>query len=281
METSSLRPGRVRLLGEPVDLITAPELMRFVGDAIASGRRAVIANHNLHSLYLLRRRPEMRAFYAMADLVELDSTPLVAWGRLLGLPISRAHRLTYLDWREQFWTEAHQRGWRVFYLGGSPGVAETAAARLSARYPGAAIGCRDGYFAPGDNDAVVEAISAFRPDILFVGMGMPRQELWIAANADRLERGVVFSVGAAFDYEAGVQRSAPRWLGRVGLEWAFRLVTSPARLAARYLVEPWWLIPAAARDVLAALARRGQSSPYSSENGSSAPPSMAETFTPG
>ncbi len=274
-------PGRVRLLGEPVDLITARDLMRFVGDAVALGRRAVVANHNLHSLYLLRRQPAMRAFYAMADLVELDSAPLVAWGRLLGLPISRAHRLTYLDWRNDFWAEASVRGWRVFYLGGAPGVAETAAARLSTRYPGAAIGCRDGYFGPDDNEAVLAAITAFSPDILFVGMGMPRQELWIAANAERLERGVIFSVGAAFDYEAGVQQTAPRWLGRIGLEWAFRLATSPARLATRYLVEPWWLIPAALRDLFAALGSRPQSSPYISSHDRGAPASMADTLTPG
>jgi N-acetylglucosaminyldiphosphoundecaprenol N-acetyl-beta-D-mannosaminyltransferase len=80
-------------------------------------------------------------------------------------------------------------------------------------------------------------------------MGMPRQEAWIRANRYRIGRGVFFAVGAAFDYEAGAQVAAPRWTGRVGLEWLFRLASQPRRLAYRYLVEPWSLIPAAWADI--------------------------------
>lgn len=253
MDVSRIRPQRIRLLGEAVDLTTPPEVMGFVARKVAAGRKALIANHNLHSLHLIAREPEMRAVYARADLIELDSTPLVLWGRLTRKPVSRAHRCTYLDWRGDFWRLASRYGWRVFYLGGEPGVPERAAQTLRALYPGAVIGGRDGYFdaalGSADNDAVLDAINAFKPDILFVGMGMPRQEQWIARHYERLERGVVFSVGAAFDYEAGAQKAAPRWMGRMGIEWAFRLVSQPRRLAHRYLVEPWFLLPAAVRDL--------------------------------
>ena len=96
----------------------------------------------------------------------------------------------------------------------------------------------------------------FKPHILFVGMGMPRQESWIATVFYDLPACVVFSVGAAFDYEAGVQKSAPRWMGRVGLEWAYRLLHDPRRLFHRYCVEPWSLAPLALRELGAAFALR-------------------------
>lgn len=253
--SSASAPVRVSLLGQPVDLVTADEVLRFAGERIVAGAKGLVANHNLHSMHLVRRSPAMARFYAMADLIELDSMPLVAWGRLLGRGVARRHRCTYLDWREAFWAAAAARGWRVFYLGGAPGVAEEAARRLTARWPGVSVDTRHGYFLPEQNDEVLAQIDAFRPDVLFVGMGMPLQEAWIADNYARLARGVVFPVGAAFDYEAGVQRSAPRWMGRIGLEWLYRLAADPRRLAARYVLEPWSLLPAALADLRAGFAR--------------------------
>ena len=262
MDMSRIRPQRIRLMGEPIDLVTPAEVMNFTARKVASGQRAVIANHNVHSLYLLHKAPEMRAFYQRADVIELDSIPLVYWGMLTRKPVSRAHRCTYLDWRQDFWARAVRHGWRVYYLGGAPGVPELAAERIRARHPGAIIGGHHGYFdvtqGGADNAAVRADIDAFRPDVLFVGMGMPRQEAWIDQNLDALAHPpVAFSVGAAFDYEAGVQVAAPRWLSKMGLEWAFRLVSNPKRLFARYMVEPWFLLPAAARDVGLAFSRRG------------------------
>lgn len=254
-----MHPRRISLLGGEVDLVTAEDVFAFVTDRLAQGRKGVVANHNLHSLALLRRDAEMRAFYRTADLIEADSTPLIAWGRLLDRGLHRSHRCTYLDWRERFWALASERGWRVFYLGGAPGVAAAGAAAIARRWPDAPeIGVADGYFdmAGPANDRLVERINAFRPDVIFVGMGMPRQERWILANFDRLERGVVFPVGAAFDYEAGATPTPPRWAGPLGLEWAFRLAAEPRRLAHRYLVEPWILAPAVLAD-LRSLGRNG------------------------
>ncbi|HEY0053078.1 MAG TPA: WecB/TagA/CpsF family glycosyltransferase, partial [Caulobacteraceae bacterium] len=90
---------------------------------------------------------------------------------------------------------------------------------------------------------------AFRPDVLMVGMGMPRQELWILDHFEALPDCVILPVGAAFDYEAGVQAAAPRWMGRLGLEWLFRLAHDPKRLFVRYCVEPWTLVGPALGDL--------------------------------
>lgn len=244
---------RLRLLGAEVDLVTPAEMLAMVERWVAAGQRGVIANHNLHSLHFHRRSEKMRAFFEVADVIQVDSMPMIAWGSLLGLPFRREHRSTYLDWREDFWRVADACGWRVFYLGGAPGVAEEACRRLARRWPGVSFGARDGYFDAKDDGAVVEQINAFVPDIVFVGMGMPRQEEWILDRHETIRHGVLFNVGAAFDYEAGVQSAAPRWAGRIGLEWLFRLVGQPARLAHRYLIEPWSLLPAAMDDVRAAV----------------------------
>lgn len=253
---------RIRLLGEPVDLVRPEEVLLHLERSIEAGVRSVIANHNLHSLYLIRRTPEMRRLYDAADLIELDSTPLIHFARLLGFPARPCHRCTYLDWRDHFWSLADRKGWRVLYVGGADGVAEEAARRLSARYPRATVAGLSGYFdaAPGSagNAATLAAVQAFQPDVLFVGMGMPRQEVWIADNLADLPSVPILPVGAAFDYEAGVQKAAPRWMGPLGVEWLFRLMADPGRLFARYCVEPWFLIGPALADVKAALRRRRQ-----------------------
>ena len=253
---------RVRLLGQTVDLVRPEEVLHHVQAWVSQGCKALVANHNLNSLNLVRHHAEMADFYRKADLVEVDSAPLIAFARLLGIHGKAFHRCTYLDWRDHFWSLADRQGWRILYLGGAPGVAETARQRLSAAYPGATIAVRDGFFdaTPGSADtlSVLAEIAAFRPQILFVGMGMPRQEQWISRNFHALPDSVIFSVGAAFDYEAGAQRPAPRWMGRMGLEWLYRLVRDPRRLAKRYLVEPWGLIDLIAADVLAALRARAR-----------------------
>ena len=257
----SRRPQeRVMLMGQLVDLVKPEEVLHHMERWILERRQAVIANHNPHSLYLLRKHPEMRQFYERADLVELDSTPLVKFARLLGLKTRQFHRCTYLDWRDHFWSLVNRNGWRVMYVGGTQDVIDVAIERLKGRYPRARLMVHSGYFdaAPGspDNAAVLEQIRTFDPHILFVGMGMPRQEIWIARNLEALPTCAIFSVGAAFDYEAGAQKTAPRWMGRMGVEWLYRLAADPRRLFSRYCVEPWSLLDLAWADIRAAMKRK-------------------------
>lgn len=250
---------RVTILGQPMDLVKPEEVLHHIQQAVRQGAKSLIANHNLHSLYLMQKRPKLAAFYDRADLIEVDSTPLLAFSRALGLHSRGFHRCTYLDWRDHFWSVANREGWRVLSVGGAPGVGDDAARRLKLRYPDTDIAIHHGFFdaRPGssENAAVLDRITAFQPHILFVGMGMPRQELWIAENFERLPDCVILSVGAAFDYEAGVQSAAPRWMGRAGIEWAYRLLHDPKRLFVRYCVEPWTLLPLAVRDIRKAKGR--------------------------
>jgi N-acetylglucosaminyldiphosphoundecaprenol N-acetyl-beta-D-mannosaminyltransferase len=243
-----LKP-RVTLMGEAFDPVTPDQIFAFAASRAASGAKGLVVNHNSHSLYLLGRRPEMREAFDRADLVTIDSMPLIYWGRLLGRAVGREHRSTYTDWRERFWRLAARERWRVYYLGGAPGVAATAARRLLQHWPGVSLAVRDGFFDPAEDAAVVSEINAFRPDIILVGMGMPRQEMWIIKNYDALRQGVVFSIGAAFDYEAGVQPMPPMWMSRIGLQWLYRVAKDPRRLFGRYFIEPWALLGRALGDI--------------------------------
>ena len=250
---------RIRLLGQVMDKVRPEEVMHQLEIWVENGVKAVIANHNLHSLHLIRTEPRLAEFYALADLVQIDSTPLIAFGRLVGRGTRRKHRSTYLDWREHFWSLADRKGWRVMFIGGAEGVADAAAERLKARHGRVDLAVRSGYFdaTPGseDNGRLVAEISECAPQVLLVGMGMPRQEIWIADHLDALPDCVVLNVGAAFDYEAGVQKAAPRWGGRLGLEWLYRLAVAPKRLFHRYCVEPWHLMGPIMDDLRAALRR--------------------------
>lgn len=245
------KPCRLFLLGAEVDVITPADVMAFVGRKVAAKERAIVANHNLHSLYLFQRRADMRAFYDKADLIEIDSTPMIAWAKLMGHKVSRAHRCTYLDFREDFWALAQKNGWRVYHVGGEAAHNAASKAAILARYPRVHLDLHTGFFdINGPANALLLAdLRDKQPDVLLVGMGMPRQEIWILNNLDHLPDCVILPVGAAFDYEAGVMYTPPRWTGQLGIEWLVRFFHEPRRLFERYFIEPWWLIPQALRDV--------------------------------
>ncbi|MFT3996345.1 MAG: WecB/TagA/CpsF family glycosyltransferase [Asticcacaulis sp.] len=250
-----LSVNRLALMGAEVDAVTPDMVMNFI--AGTRGRQTVIANHNLHSLYLYQKHADMRRFYAQADIVEIDSVPLIAWGRLMGFELSLENRCTYLDFREQFWECAVREGWRVYHIGGAPEHNELSKQAILQRYPEVQLEVRTGYFDMNgpENDALIADINACRPDVLLVGMGMPRQEMWILNNMDRLPACAILPVGAAFDYEAGVMYAPPRWAGKMGIEWLVRFLHEPRRLFSRYFIEPWSLMPLMVRDMR--LKRRG------------------------
>lgn len=257
MRPSSAAP--IRMLGVELDAMDVADLHAEIEDAVASGERRVLANHNVHSVYLVHHDPAMRRFYEEAHRSHFDGMPLVWMARRLGYAVETRHRVTYVDWIAELAGRAAASGWRLFYLGGRRGVAATAAERLRRDHPGLQIATRPGYFdaTPGspENRAVLDSIAEFAPHVLLVGMGMPRQERWILANLEALEADVVLTAGACFDYLAGAIPTPPRWAGRLGLEWLFRLAREPRRLARRYLVEPWYVLGLFVRDLIARRSR--------------------------
>ena len=234
-----------RVCGVRVDALTATDLTGAVAAAIARGERRIVANHNLHSVYLFHHDAKMRRFYSMASHVHVDGMSLVFLARLAGVALRRSHRVTYVDWMEHLLPEADANRWRVFHLGSSPEVARRGAEILRERFPRLEIGMADGYFdmTPGsrENELRIGAINEFVPYVLLVGMGMPRQEHWVVDNVERVSANAILTSGAAMDYLAGAVPVPPRITGRLGLEWLCRLCFEPRRLWRRYLVEPWAL----------------------------------------
>ena len=248
------------LLGVSVEAFDKTGFLRMVAESVGRPGRTIIANHNLHSIYLNHRNPAVRAYCDRAAHIHIDGMPVVWWGRLLGLPLTRAHRVAFLDWQDDFFRQAAEAGWRIFYLGGGATVAGQAAELLRARHSGLHLMAEHGFHAKtgADNEVVLEQIRSFAPHILIVGMGMPLQEQWVLDNWAALPDCLILNQGAAFNYIAGVEAEAPRWWGRLGLEWLYRFVHAPRRLFRRYFVEPWFLLPFMWGDLRRYRLRRGQ-----------------------
>ena len=157
-----------------MDVVDQAQLLDAIEAAVASDGRWVIANHNLHSLYLYHHDRHLRSFYERADLVHADGMSIVLLARLLGLPLRRGHRLGCMDWIDASMRRAAARGWRVLLLGSSTEVGERAAAMLRSRFPGLEVQHRHGYFDPHragpQNRRVVRQICRWRPHLLMVGM---------------------------------------------------------------------------------------------------------------
>jgi N-acetylglucosaminyldiphosphoundecaprenol N-acetyl-beta-D-mannosaminyltransferase len=164
--------------------------------------------------------------------------PLVWAAGLLGCPLPE--RVAGSDLLLPLVELAAQRQWRVYLLGGAPGVAKTTARLLAEDHGVRVVGwddCligRDGSDVNGDS---VARARAARPDLILVALGPPKQELWIHRSADAVRPAVALGIGAGLDFLAGKYKRAPRWMARAGVEWVFRLFQEPRRLWRRYLVE--------------------------------------------
>src|SRR5437879_2226149 len=187
--------NRYNLLGVTVDAVTHSDLHDVIAEAVAAKDRRLIANHNLHSVYLHHRDRLFAGMYDRADCIYVDGMPIIFLAQALGLPLKPKHRTTFLDSFEPLVEEVARRNWRLFYLGSKPRVAARGAAMLRQRFPGLQIATQHGYFdaSPGsrENRSVIEAINAFRPHVLMVGMGMPRQEYWTAENLDAISANAI------------------------------------------------------------------------------------------
>jgi N-acetylglucosaminyldiphosphoundecaprenol N-acetyl-beta-D-mannosaminyltransferase len=178
-----------------------------------------------------------RALIEQIEIVDADGAPLVFASRLFcrkPLP----ERVATTDFIHDCCDEAATHGLRFYFLGGRPGVAERAAERLRMRHPGLEIvGARHGYFRPGEEPDLCREIREAGTDVLWLGLGSPRQERFAIENRDRLSGlGWIRTCGGLFDHMAGDVRRAPLWMQKIGLEWAYRMLQEPRRLTVRYLL---------------------------------------------
>lgn len=253
---------RITFANISLNRLTLADVMGLVYAGISNNQKWVIATHNLHSLYLFPRFQRLREYFATANWVYIDGMSLVALARLYGCRLNREHRVTFVDVTGPLMEASAKNGWRIFYLGSGTETAQKALMVLRERFPQLQITSKSGYFDMQrdgqENRAVLESIASYQPHLLLVGMGMPRQELWIYDNLPDITANIILPCGAALEYVAGAVPTPPRWSGRLGLEWAFRLGSEPRRLAGRYLVEPWAILATLLSDLVSRDGRRKQ-----------------------
>jgi N-acetylglucosaminyldiphosphoundecaprenol N-acetyl-beta-D-mannosaminyltransferase len=146
--------------------------------------------------------------------------------------------MTCPDWIEQLATACAAADRSLFLLAGEPGVADNAVEKLREKTPGLRIDAHHGFFDKegAENQQVIGRINTFKPDVLYVGMGMPLQERWIIDNIEQIDSRVILPLGACLDFYVGELYRGPRWMTDNGFEWMSRLITEPRRLARRYLI---------------------------------------------
>jgi N-acetylglucosaminyldiphosphoundecaprenol N-acetyl-beta-D-mannosaminyltransferase len=197
-----------------------------------------IAVANVHVMMEAQHDPSFRKVLETAALCVPDGMPLVWVGRIRGHPLQR--RVYGPDLLVDFCQQTQEMGYRHFFYGGAPGVPEAMTERLKKRFP--RLNVVGSYSPPfrhltAEEDArQIEMIRLAEPDVLWVGLGCPKQERWISAHLDRLEVPIILGVGQAFDIHSGRSKQAPGWLREHGLEWLYRLVAEPRRLWRRYLL---------------------------------------------
>ena len=235
--TKGHKRRRVRIGRIWVDALTFADALQSVRLLIEEKKGGSIFTPNVDHFVLAEENPEFRRAYRGASLVFADGVPVVWASRLLRTPIPE--KLSGSDMILPIARLAAAERWSVYLLGGAPGVAVAASAQLSKLEGINLVGCDDSLIQAGDlgtHSGVVARIREARPDLLFVALGAPKQELWITRALDDISPTVAIAVGASLDFVAGRLRRAPRWMSSMGMEWLYRLAQEPRRLWRRYLI---------------------------------------------
>jgi N-acetylglucosaminyldiphosphoundecaprenol N-acetyl-beta-D-mannosaminyltransferase len=243
-------------MGLAVDRVSEEATIRRTVEELEAGRGGWICTANLDILRQVVKKPPLRKLVDEADLVVADGMPIVWASRLQGRAVPE--RVAGSSLMTTLPPAAAEAGASIFLLGGNPGMADLAAERLVAASPSLEVSgthCPPfGYErSPAALAAIEAAVTAAQPDIVFVALPFPKQEELIARLRPLLPQAWFIGVGVSFSFLAGEVQRAPRWLQRIGLEWAHRLTQEPGRLARRYLVDG---IPFGVRLLADAAARR-------------------------
>ncbi len=218
----------LRLLGVSIHDVTMEETIRWIDRWIEQGDAHQIATVNPEFLVKAQENAAFKAALRQAALCIPDGIGIILAARLRGHRLRE--RVAGSDLVPRLGEEAARRGWRVFFLGAAPGIAERTATLLSERHPELPVA---GYYAGSpaveEEAGIIRRVRASNADLLLVAYGAPKQDLWLMRNLARTGASVGIGVGGSFDFVAGVSRRAPRWIQRLGLEWLHRLIQEPWR----------------------------------------------------
>ncbi len=240
-----LLPPPIVMMGVPIDQLNTQQALEIIEQMISSGKPHVIATANVDFLALVHDDDVLQGILQDADLILCDGTPLIWMSKWLGDPLPE--RLAGSDMVPLLLDLAQEKGHRVFFLGGRDEVVAVAEEKIQARWPRLQIaGMYSPPFAPlekMDHADICRRIREAKADMLFVSFGCPKQEKWLAMNFREAGVPVTMGVGATIDFLAGAVKRAPVWMRKCGLEWFFRVIQEPRRLAKRYINDIRIVIP--------------------------------------
>lgn len=229
---------RVDVLGIHVSVTDMEHTVGTFARWIDDGEQHLVCVSDMNALLHARADKQLTEVYNTSGMTLPDGMPLVWAGKKAGF--DRMDRVCGPDLIERVMAEAEQRGWSQYFYGGADGVAEKLRDTFTARHPGLKV---TGVYSPPyraltaeEDDEIVARLNEANPDIIWVGLGAPKQERWMAEHRDRLDAAILIGVGAAFDFHTGRLDRAPDWMQRAGLEWSYRLYKEPRRLWRRYVL---------------------------------------------
>lgn len=232
--------SRIKFMNTEIDNLTMSEALEAIDKLILENRNAFVVTPNVDHIVQLEKGGELCEVYKNANLILADGKPLIWISKWYGTPIKE--KISGSDLFPLLCEHAVKRNYRIFFLGAAKGVAAKAAKNLSKRYPGLQI---VGTYSPpmgfekntSELLNIEKKIKRVAPHILIVGLGCPKQELFIFHNRERLNVPISLGLGASLDFEAGNIRRAPKWMSDYGFEWLFRIFQDPKRLIKRYLFD--------------------------------------------
>ncbi|MBR6679579.1 MAG: WecB/TagA/CpsF family glycosyltransferase [Phascolarctobacterium sp.] len=219
----------VKILDVPVHPLTMGEAVSVLEESITSGEQAFVVTANAEIIMMCQEDAGYKKIVSQdAQLVLPDGAGAVWAGRHLGYKVPE--RVAGFDLYCQLLDKAAQKGYKAFFFGGSPGIAEAAKAKSEELYPGVqVVGCRNGYFKEEESQAIIDEINASGADMLFAALGAPKQEKWLVRYREQLKPKILMGIGGSFDVFAGKMERAPKWMQDASLEWLFRLYKQPSR----------------------------------------------------
>ncbi len=237
--------NRMRFMNTYVDNVTEAEAIEHIEKCIKERRIGHVITPNVDQIVRIERDPYFKEICDNAELLLVDGHPLMWIAKWYGTPIKE--KICGSDLMPRLCMIAAQKGYRVFLLGAAEGVAIKAAHKLEEDYPGIIIaGTYSPPFGFEKDKAELDRINALllksKADLLFVGMGVPKQDIFIYENMKRYSIPMSFSIGATIDFIAGEQKRAPRWMTNHGIEWVYRLFSNPKRMFKRYVIDDMKII---------------------------------------
>ena len=231
--------GRVRIGQLELDPVTFDLALERIVELVDAREGGSVFTPNVDHVVKAETNDAFRGAYERADLCLVDGTWLLWASRLLNAPLPE--KVSGSDLVGPLCTLAAGRRWRVYLLGGGPGVARDAAARMSGEFGVDVVGWDSPFVqsdgSMGDSDAILGRLRQAEPDLVLIALGAPKQELWIDRFSGQIAPAVSIGVGGSLDFLTGRVRRAPPWMSRCGLEWMYRLVQEPRRMWRRYLVD--------------------------------------------